>query len=132
MTWRRARHNPEVSILADCGELIEILASFEHQWQHKSNWLTHLDAQPDGRFEAYPGSPACLLMFVMSTAIEKVSTWLASYILPGPFLGGFFSRSGGFRGLRELGASGKADPFAGREMDRRPAADRFNRARRDR
>ena len=74
-----------------------------------------------------------------STGSARAIPRLASIVLPhgatalpGPFLGGFFGRSGGFRGLRELGASGKADPFAGREMDRRPAADRFNRARRDR
>jgi len=62
VTWRRARHNPEVSILADRGELIEILASFEHQWQHKSNWLTHLDAQPD----AHIASPRILIVSKLS------------------------------------------------------------------
>jgi hypothetical protein len=53
-------------------------------------------------------------------------------VLPGRFLGGFFGTSGCFGGLRELGANAKADPKAFGEMDRRPAADRFNGARRDR
>lgn len=57
LTWRRGRHNPEVSILADRGELIKILVYFEHQWQHKSNGLTHLDAQPD----AHIASPRILI-----------------------------------------------------------------------
>jgi hypothetical protein len=85
-----------------------------------------------GKGRPYRSGGASLRIYQLILRLASIVPPHGATVLPGPFLGGFFGTSGCFCGLRELGANAKADPKAFGEMDRRPAADRFNGARRDR
>jgi hypothetical protein len=92
----------------------------------------HIRGHAARKWGPYRSSGASLRVTQLTLRLANIVPPPGATVLPGRFLGGLFGTSWCFGGFRELGANAKADPFAGGEMDRRPAADRFNGARRDR